>query len=59
MKLEYHPAHTLDKCISLFEQFTLQENHNQFVEGLMFNKDQGVIMVGNMVTSAEPGKVII
>ena len=57
VKLEYYPAHTLDKCLSLFEQFTLQENDNQFVEGLMFNKDQGVIMVGNMVTSVEPGKV--
>ena len=30
---------------------------NQFVEGIMFNLNKGVIMTGNMVNSAEPGKV--
>lgn len=35
----------------------MKSDGNQFVEAVMFNKDQWVIMVGNMVTSAEPDKV--
>lgn len=57
MKLEYIPVHSLDHAISVFEEQTMKSEDNQFVEGIMFNCDQGVIMVGNMTTSAEPGKV--
>lgn len=37
----------------------MKKENNQFVEGLMFNLNRGVIMTGNMVNSAEPGKVYI
>lgn len=35
----------------------MKSDGNQFVEAVMYNRDQWVIMVGNMVTSAEPGKL--
>lgn len=57
VKLDYYPAHTLEKLVKLMEDFSNQEKDNQFVEGLLFNKGEGIVMVGNMVTSAEPGKL--
>jgi delta24-sterol reductase len=57
VKLEYFPVHSLDHAMSVFEEKTLQEKGNQFVEAIMYNRDQGVIMVGNMSTWAEPGKL--
>lgn len=43
--------------MSVFQEQSSKPEGNDFVEAVMFNKDQWVIMVGNLVTSAEPGKV--
>lgn len=59
VKLEYKAVNSLDEACRVFEEQTMKKEDNQFVEGLMFNLNRGVIMTGNMVNSAEPGKVYI
>lgn len=58
MRLEYTSVSSLDEACRVFKEETLKEENNQFVEGLMFNLNRGVIMTANMVNSAEPGKVL-
>ena len=58
MRLEYKSVSSLDEACRVFKEETLKEENNQFVEGLMFNLNRGVIMTANMVNSAEPGKVL-
>ena len=50
---------SLEEACRVFEEQTLKEENNQFVEGIMFDINHGVVMTANMVNSAEPGKVII
>ena len=57
VKIDYYPVHSLDYAAVVFAEMTLKKDENQFVEGIMFNKEEGVIMVGNMTSVAEPGKV--
>ncbi len=59
MKLQYQPVNSLDEACRLFQDETMKKEDNQFVEGIMFSLNRGVIMTGNMVNSAEPGKVYI
>lgn len=57
VKLEYKAVNSLEEACRVFEEETMKSEGNQFVEGIMFSIDKGVIMTGNMVNSAEPGKV--
>ena len=57
VQLQYQPVHSLEEACRVFEEQTMRIEDNQFVEGIMFNLNKGVIMTGNMVNSAEPGKV--
>ncbi|KAK7790540.1 hypothetical protein R5R35_000940 [Gryllus longicercus] len=57
VKLEYKPVRSLDEAVSVFKEETLKTTQNQFVEGLMFNKEEGVIMTGNMTELHEANKV--
>ncbi|XP_046455631.1 delta(24)-sterol reductase-like [Daphnia pulex] len=57
VRLEYKSVSSLDEACRVFEEETLKEENNQFVEGLMFSLNRGVIMTANMVNSAEPGKL--
>ncbi|KAK7790541.1 hypothetical protein R5R35_000940 [Gryllus longicercus] len=59
VKLEYKPVRSLDEAVSVFKEETLKTTQNQFVEGLMFNKEEGVIMTGNMTELHEANKDII
>lgn len=59
VKLQYQPVHSLDEACRVFQEETEKKENNQFVEGIMFSLNRGVIMTGNMVNSAEPGKVKI
>jgi hypothetical protein len=47
------PVHSLDEAVKTFSEESLKETGNQFVEGIMFNLKQGVIMTGNMVDSLQ------
>lgn len=57
MKLEYFPVKSLEEINATLREKTFLPEGNEYVEGLMFTKDTGVVMVGNMINSAEPGKV--
>ncbi|MGZ5017758.1 MAG: FAD-binding protein [Methylobacter sp.] len=57
IRLRYQPVYSLDDMVSVFEQASRDTEHNDFVEGLVYGRDQAVIMVGNFadaVGSDEP-----
>ncbi|XP_054284082.1 delta(24)-sterol reductase-like [Macrosteles quadrilineatus] len=49
VKLKYEPFYSLDEGVAMCEARSKDKNKNQFVEGIMFDKNQGVIMTGSMV----------
>ncbi|CAD5118336.1 DgyrCDS7048 [Dimorphilus gyrociliatus] len=57
VKLSYKPVHTFSEVVTEFEQSTLKKTGNDFVEGLMYSKNEAVIMTGIMTDEAEPDKV--
>lgn len=57
VRVEYKPCHSLDNLVQTFTEETNKIDGNQFVEGLMYSLNSGVVMTCNMATSAEPGKV--
>lgn len=57
VKIEYKPCHSLDNFVKTFREESSKAEGNQFVEGLMYHLHGGVVMTGNMCTSAEPGKL--
>lgn len=57
VKLQYHPVNSLDDAVRVFEEESLKKNVNHFVEGLMFDLDQAVIMTGSLSATCEPGKL--
>lgn len=52
MKLKYEPVYSLEKAMQVFEAQSREKSENQFVEGIMFSLDLGVIMTGKMVDTA-------
>lgn len=48
ISLKYIPVQGLSKIVDLFEKES-KNTKNDFVEGLMYSLDEGVIMIGNMV----------
>ncbi|KAK4319169.1 hypothetical protein Pmani_009871 [Petrolisthes manimaculis] len=57
VKVEYKPCHSLDNLVRTFTEEVEKTEENQFVEGLMYSLDSGVVMTGNMCSTAEPGKL--
>jgi len=55
VKLDYIPADSLEKMVETFEREVERSDKNDFVECLMFDKENSVIMTGNLVDSCEPG----
>ncbi|XP_033219079.1 delta(24)-sterol reductase-like [Belonocnema kinseyi] len=53
IELEYQPVTSLTEAVDVFKRQTFAKENNQFVEGLMFSKEKGVIMTGNMVSKVE------
>jgi len=50
---------SLEEAVKAFEKCSMNSEENEFVEGIMFSLNKGVIMTGKMVHSAEPGKVTL
>jgi delta24-sterol reductase len=46
VRIHYQPVHTLDDMVSVFERASRETENNDFVEGLVYGRDQAVIMVG-------------
>ncbi|GAB6032196.1 Delta(24)-sterol reductase [Chamberlinius hualienensis] len=57
VKLEYFPLKTEDAVIKKFNEESEKSDPVDFVEGLMYTKDSGVVMLGNMVDTVEPDKI--
>lgn len=57
VKLEYEPVRSLDEAAALIKRRISPSENNEFVEALMFSKDEGVVMTGNMVSCADWGKL--
>ncbi|KAJ1530360.1 hypothetical protein ONE63_005272 [Megalurothrips usitatus] len=57
VKLQYEPVRSLDEAASVIKRQIGLPEGNEFVEALMFSKDEGVVMTGNMVSCADRGKL--
>ncbi|CAH2099145.1 unnamed protein product [Euphydryas editha] len=49
VRLEYHPYTNLSELSKRFKQESVKEDAHRFVEALLYSKDSGVIMTGDMV----------
>lgn len=59
VKLEYIPLYSEDDVISTFATESQKGNPSDFVEGLMYSKNKGVVMLGKMVNKIDPNKVFL
>lgn len=60
LRLEYLPYTTLSELAGRFSQESLKNDPHQFVEALVYSKDTGVLMLGDMVDKiGKDGKVCI
>jgi len=57
VKLSYIPCTSLDTFVETFSKYEVMENCPEFLEGIMFTKDTGVVTVGEMVDNAEFMKI--
>lgn len=53
VKLDYQPVYSLDEACRVFAEASERENPPEFVEGLMFSRDRGVILTGDFADSNE------
>ena len=58
VRLEYQPVYRFEDIVNTFKEKTLKEANNDFVEGLVFSKNEAVIMTGIMTDDAEQDKVM-
>ncbi|CAG4962362.1 unnamed protein product [Colias eurytheme] len=49
VRLEYHPYHNLSDLANKFRQESLKDSPHQFIEALLYDRDSGVVMTGDMV----------
>jgi delta24-sterol reductase len=52
VRLCYQPVYTLDEMVGVFERACRDTENNDFVEGLVYGRDQAVIMNGKFVDDA-------
>ncbi|KAL7641541.1 UNVERIFIED_CONTAM: hypothetical protein RMT77_007414 [Armadillidium vulgare] len=57
VKLNYIPCYSQESMISTFLSESRKESENDYVEGIMFTYNAGVVMTGNMCNSVEEGKL--
>lgn len=57
MKVEYRPFHSMKQFSYEMKRLAETEGEADFLEGLVFSAQEGVIMVGQMTDRAESGKV--
>lgn len=53
--LTYHPFHTKRGFVEKFTEESLKENPVDFIEALVYSKNKGVVMTGNMVDDVPSG----
>lgn len=58
--MQYHPYSSLDELVKRFNEESLKKNPHQFVEALLYTKNTGVVMTGDMVDEVgRDGKVLM
>ena len=57
VKLDYIPVYSLEQMIETLERELERPDHHDFVECIMFSRDQAVLMTGDMVETAHPDKL--
>uniref|UniRef100_A0A1B6C4R1 Delta(24)-sterol reductase n=2 Tax=Clastoptera arizonana TaxID=38151 RepID=A0A1B6C4R1_9HEMI len=53
VELTYKPVYSLEEAVNLFEYESTPSTGNQFVEGILFNQNEGVIMTGKMTNTSK------
>lgn len=53
VRLTYHPFHSLERVCEFFTQEVCKANPADFIEGILFSRERGVIMTGDFVTGPE------
>jgi Delta24-sterol reductase len=54
IRLAYHPVYSLEEAVAVFKRET-EDPDNDSVEGLLFSRDEGVVMSGSFVDSYDDG----
>ncbi len=54
VRLHYQPVYNLDTLVAVFEQASRDTENNDFVEGLVYGRDQAVIMTGRFADAVGP-----
>ncbi|XP_021965625.2 delta(24)-sterol reductase-like [Folsomia candida] len=57
VKISYIPVNSLDEATKRITEESLKTPRPDFVEGIMYSLDKGVIMLGTLTSKSEPGKV--
>lgn len=58
VRIHYYPFNNLSDLAKRFSQESLKPNPHQFVEALLYTRDSGVLMLGDMVDEVgRDGKV--
>ena len=56
VRVTYQPVHGMEEACRVFEHEACREGAAEFVEGLLFDRDEGLIITGVYADEAEPGK---
>ena len=59
MRMKYFPVHSNDEMVKKFEEETMRKTGNDFVECLVYSKDEAVIMTGTMTDQGKTNKVLL
>ncbi|MGJ0484180.1 MAG: FAD-binding oxidoreductase [Methylomicrobium sp.] len=54
VRLHYRPVYSLEEMVDVFEQASRDTENSDFVEGLVYGRDQAVIMVGRFADAVGP-----
>ena len=57
VRVTYHPVAGMDEAVEVVKQVTSHPDA-EYVDGIMFSKERGVILVGTMTDEAQPGEKV-
>ncbi|MGR9086980.1 MAG: FAD-binding oxidoreductase [Gammaproteobacteria bacterium] len=58
VRLSYQPVYSLDAMVDAFEKASRDTENNDFVEGLVYDRDQAVIMVGTFTDAVDSDGIL-
>ncbi|KAF3932005.1 hypothetical protein ABW20_dc0103455 [Dactylellina cionopaga] len=54
VEVTYHPIDSANEVVSMIEELT-RDTTNDYLDGIMFSKDKGVLVSGRLIDSPRPG----